>query len=94
MSILICLQEAIKGGGLEHKSYEEQLRELGVFSLERAQGRPFPAGNSDKKRGNGLRLHQGTFRLGIRKNFSVRVDRHWNGLPRGMVESTIPEGVQ
>ena len=93
--------------GLEHLCYEERLRELGLFSLEkrRLQGDLtvafqymkgankqegewlFTWVNSDRTRGNGFKLRW-DIQVDIRRKFfTQRVVKHWNRLPKEILDA-------
>jgi len=92
---------------LEHLSYEDRPRELGLFSLEKRKlhedltvafwylkggyrkewDKLYSRACCDRTRGNGFKLKEGRFRLDKRKKCcTMRVVKHWNRLPREVVD--------
>ncbi|KAK4805319.1 hypothetical protein QYF61_018182 [Mycteria americana] len=101
IKILECVQrratKMVKG--LEGMTYEERLRILGLFSLEKRRLRgDLIAVYNFLMRGSGeggaelfSLPSQGKFRLDIRKKFfTERVIKHWNKLPRELVMALSP----
>jgi len=91
--------------GLEYLSYEDRLRQLGLFSLEKRRLRgdlkaafQYLKG-AYRKDGEGLftrvcsdRIKEGRYRLDIRRNFfTMRVVKSWNRLPREVVDAPCLE---
>ena len=88
IELLECLQRSTTKviQGMEHLCYEDRLRDLGLFSLEKRRlqedltadfqylkgairkkgDRLFSRVCCDRTRGNGFKLKEGRFRLGVR----------------------------
>jgi len=58
------------------------------------RARLFSVVPSDRTKDNGHKPKHRKFHLSMRKNFTLRVMEHWQGLPRGVVNSPFLEVFQ
>jgi len=75
--------------------HQQQLYDLKMVAIHRSPLWPLLPGNSDSMRSDGLRLHKGRFRLGIRKHFlSEGAVMQWHKVHREGVKAPSPEVLQ
>jgi len=75
-------------GGLEHLSCEESSLPVSAGADKKDGDRLLSRTCCDSTRRNGFKLKEGRFGLDIRKKFfTVKVVRHWNALPRVVVDA-------
>jgi len=81
--------------GLEHKSYQEQLKELGLFDLERRRLKGDLTGLFvEDLKGGCSDVGAGLLLRSEHEEELMRLTEHWNRLPREAVESPFSGDIQ